>query len=126
MSAQESSSNDPDVSLTLPMSAAIEFEAELLAKFNAEYVARSLGIRRVGVAMATVALVSLMVLAGLFYAAKQYAFAAQMTVLLGLAGPATLEKHLELSRLTRARREIFRRRGISPPKPRFSFFPSRS
>ena len=114
---------DPDVTLTLPLSAAINLESELLARFSADYFARSLGLRRVGVAMAAFAVAGLVALATIFYLARQYAFAGQMVVLLGLAGPATLEKHLELSRLTRARREILARRGLVEPRRKFLFFP---
>jgi len=116
---------DPDVTLILPLSAAINLESELLARFSASYFARSLGLRRAGVAMAIMALALLAMLMVVFYLAGQLAFAGQMLVLFGLAAPATLEKHLELSRLVRARREILKRRGITEVPRRFPFLPSR-
>jgi hypothetical protein len=104
---------DPTVSLSLPLSAAANLEAELLARFSEPYVSRTIRMRRIATIAGAVSVVFVGLLGGLFWLGGQVTAAMQMAALLVLALPATLEKHFELRRLTLARTEIRRRRGLA-------------
>lgn len=103
---------EPAVPLTLPLTAAANLEAELLARFSESYVSRTIRIRRMGTIAGAVAVLFVGSLAVLFWVGRQPTAACQMAGLLLIALPATLEKHFELRRLVQARAEIRRRRGL--------------
>jgi hypothetical protein len=70
-------------------------------------------MRRIATIAGAVSVVFVGLLGGLFWLGGQVTAAMQMAALLVLALPATLEKHFELRRLTLARTEIRRRRGLA-------------
>lgn len=103
---------EPNVTLQLPLSSAINLEAELLARFSQTRVQRSLWLRQAGIVFASIIMVGLLVFAGALWRGGYHREAGQFAAMLAILVPMTIDRYIEVARFKAARREIAHRRGL--------------